>query len=339
MGRPVTVPYPFPPLVPDDPEIVAERLAAALQAAWDDLAAEHQRVVDTIEAGRREPALRWLRDFLAAVEHYQAEVEAQARAFVTGHLPARYRAGALTVGQGFAWTQAHTEALVSLASDTYADFLGRSQQAGQTSARFAAAVRRGARVEVPKGVAGGRTPEQAGRRLAERLRARGIHAVTYADGSRHTVGEWAHVAAVTKSGVAANVGTLNRSVEAGSPWVEVFDGPGCGWGSHNDGDKAGGSIRHATEAQSHPLSHPRCRRAFGPRPDVRTQRDAKLAEPVGPTVALRAVSEPAPRRDRDARRAALVARRARRTGQVDAAAPTVSWDDVLGTPSEGQGMT
>lgn len=65
----------------------------------------------------------------------------------------------------------------------------------------------------------------------------------------------------------AIAGTLNRSREAGVRFMEVFEGPGCGWASHQDPDKATGTLCSIEEAAAWPISHPRCGRAFGPRPD------------------------------------------------------------------------
>ena len=50
----------------------------------------------------------------------------------------------------------------------------------------------------------------------------------------------------------------DRYREAGIKAVEVFDGPGCGWTSHDDGDVANGSIRTINQAEAQPLSHPNC---------------------------------------------------------------------------------
>ncbi|MFJ3248478.1 hypothetical protein [Streptomyces sp. NPDC086782] len=79
---------------------------------------------------------------------------------------------------------------------------------------------------------------------------------------------WAGAATLAKSAVAYNAGTLNRCRELGVRFMEVFDGSGCGWTSHSDIDKANGTIRTVEEAAGWPISHPRCLRAFGPRPDL-----------------------------------------------------------------------
>lgn len=50
--------------------------------------------------------------------------------------------------------------------------------------------------------------------------------------------------------------------------VEVFDGLDCGWTTHQDTDKANRSVRTVEDAAEWPIPHPRCRRGFGPRPDL-----------------------------------------------------------------------
>lgn len=47
--------------------------------------------------------------------------------------------------------------------------------------------------------------------------------------------------------------------------VRVFDGDDCGWTSHDDPDKADGTIRTLDDAEEYPLSHPNCVRSFAPR--------------------------------------------------------------------------
>ena len=45
--------------------------------------------------------------------------------------------------------------------------------------------------------------------------------------------------------------------------VLVFDGSDCGWTSHEDLDKANGTVRTLVEARKHVIAHPNCGRAFG----------------------------------------------------------------------------
>lgn len=123
--------------------------------------------------------------------------------------------------------------------------------------------------KVPLLAAGNMTGKQAAKNLADRLADQhGLTHVVYRNGARIPVRAWAEAATLTKSAVAYNAGTLNRTRQARVRLVEVFDGGDCGWTSHQDLDKAAGSLRSVGEAAEWPISHPRCRRAFGPRPDT-----------------------------------------------------------------------
>lgn len=51
--------------------------------------------------------------------------------------------------------------------------------------------------------------------------------------------------------------------EGGIGSVLVFDGDDCGWTSHDDLDKADGTVRTLAEARKHVIAHPNCGRAFG----------------------------------------------------------------------------
>ncbi|WP_328624050.1 hypothetical protein OHA88_02775 [Streptomyces sp. NBC_00353] len=157
----------------------------------------------------------------------------------------------------------------SLASDSYADFLRRSQEEQRMAAAFYRAVREAARREVPLLAAGNTTALQAARSLADRLAAEHqLQYVIYRNGARVPVQAWAESATLAKSAVAYNSGTLNRAREAGVQNMEVFDGIGCGWTSHKGPDKATGTLRTVEDAAAWPIAHPRCGRAFGPRPDA-----------------------------------------------------------------------
>lgn len=74
----------------------------------------------------------------------------------------------------------------------------------------------------------------------------------------------AFLIAQTETGNAFNRSALAGYASTGLvDFVEVFDGPDCGWTTHSDPDLAHGSIRSVQEAMQHALSHPRCQRAFG----------------------------------------------------------------------------
>ncbi|WP_327434685.1 hypothetical protein [Streptomyces sp. NBC_01236] len=173
------------------------------------------------------------------------------------------------VGGHFSWTLIHTEALQPLASDSYADFLRRSEEEQRMAAQFYRAVRDAARREVPLLASGHTTALQAAKALADRLAVEHQLAyVIYRNGARMPAKAWAEAATLAKSAVAYNAGTRNRARESGVQFMEVFDGAGCGWTSHQDPDKATGTLRTVEDAAAWPISHPRCLRAFGPRPDI-----------------------------------------------------------------------
>ncbi|WP_073947625.1 hypothetical protein [Streptomyces kebangsaanensis] len=264
--------YEFPPLTPGDAETVAARVAAVLEDAWQRLAAHQAAVIAAIgDNARSRMVADRLAQFQAAIVDFQCRVDVEALAFVSRQLPHLYEEGARAAARAasghFTWTLIHREALQSLASDSYADFLRRSEEQQRMAAQFYRAVRDAARREVPQLAAGHTTALQAAKALADRLAAE--HQLTYViyrNGARMPVQVWAEAATLAKSAVAYNAGTLNRAREAGVQWMEVFDGVDCGWTSHKDPDKATGTLRTIEEAAAWPISHPRCTRAFGPRP-------------------------------------------------------------------------
>lgn len=276
--------YEWPPLPVLDPDQAATILAERLGVAYDDLQAELERVLaDPRTIHRRDLVEAWIQEFQQAIADFRAQAAAEVQRFLDLHLVHRYAEGAETVlgGQPMTWTQAHETAVTSLALDTYDDFLQRSNEAGRASDEMVRVVREAARTELPKAATGARTAVQAADRLEQRIREAGLDHVVYRDGTQVPVRHYARMAARTKSAVAFNAGTLNElhAMEVG--YVEVFDGPECGWTSHEDPDKASRSIRSVADAALHPISHPNCRRAFGPRPDVTSDEEAKTAEPFG----------------------------------------------------------
>lgn len=103
--------------------------------------------------------------------------------------------------------------------------------------------------------------------LVDGLPAQSLTHVTYRNGARVPVRAWAEAATPAKSAEAYNTGTLNRSREVDVSFVEVFDGSDCRWTNHGDPDKANHTVRTVEEAAEWPISHLRCLRALGPRPD------------------------------------------------------------------------
>ncbi|WP_051812145.1 hypothetical protein [Kitasatospora sp. MBT63] len=266
--------YDWPPLVPGDADEVARRVAAVLEDAWQRLHARQAAVIAAFADNWRAPhVLATLEEFKRAIEDFHRAVDDEAAQFVGRQLPHLYEQGATAAasasGARFTWTLIHREALRALAADSYGDFLRRSQETGRMADAFYRAARAAARREVPLLTTGNVTARQAARALADRLAASShLEYVIYRNGARVPIRAWAEAATLAKSAVAYNAGTLNQARENGVTYVEVFDGPDCGWTSHTDPDKATRTLRTLDEAADWPISHPRCRRAFGPRPAI-----------------------------------------------------------------------
>ncbi|MCX4858359.1 hypothetical protein [Streptomyces canus] len=266
--------YDFPPLTPGDAATVAARVAAVLEDAWQRLAAQQRAVLAQFADSPRTPhTVATLEEFKQAIHAFRRRVDQETQQFVQRQVPHLYAAGAQTAAEAldvtFTWTTFHRAALQSLAADSYADFLRRSQEAERMANQFYRAAREAARREVPLLAAGNMTAKQAAKNLAARLAAEHeLTHVVYRNGARVPVRAWAEAATLAKSAVAYNAGSLNRTRQAGVAMVEVFDGLDCGWTTHQDTDKANRTVRTVEDAAEWPISHPRCRRGFGPRPDL-----------------------------------------------------------------------
>ena len=69
----------------------------------------------------------------------------------------------------------------------------------------------------------------------------------------------------TEMAQSQNLGTVARYRESGIVQaVQIVDGDGCGWTSHNDGDIADGTIRSLSDFEAWPTSHPNCIRSASP---------------------------------------------------------------------------
>ena len=274
------MPYPYPPLVPVSPAALAATYGASLGRAWRDVQGRYDAVLASANLIRKEETLAQLAELLAEVERFQGLVGATAARLAGVDIPVQYAVGARRAdrfGSPFAWTGMHEEAAGLLGADSYADLLRNSEEAGRTSQAFARQVRTVARERGAFTATGRYTSAQVGAQLADRLRATGLSVVTYANGAQVPMGAYTEMAVLTKAAVANNAGSVNRYAELGIGWVEVMDGSGCGWTSHDDMDRANGSIRTLEDAANHPIAHPRCRRALGARPDVTNAKEAAAA--------------------------------------------------------------
>jgi hypothetical protein len=259
---------------PPEVEALSAELRAAYRTAWEEITAEQARLADDATAFRRRARLRELQ---AMVEDRTATLDEQARVWLSQDYPAVYRMGAEAAAgvldEPFRWTTPDQSAINLLAQDAFEDLLAATANVRDSTKALIRAV---ARDRALVGRIVGETAQQSARRVARELRRRGITAVVYADGSRHGLAEYSEMVLRTKTAVAYSAGGLNVGQRAGVRFFEVLDGPGCGWTSHDDPDKANGTIRSIEECATAVIAHPNCQRSLSPRPDVT---DPELAEP------------------------------------------------------------
>lgn len=233
-------------------ELLADPRRAATAARLALLQAEVERELTALDRN----AARWIRTNLAQV-------------YATGGTVAAADIG----GAPFVWNAAHREAFRIHAQDLYDDLLSATRYVRRDTKRF---IREAARLRSLY-VTTGETAKAGGRQLARELADHGIAAVRYSNGARHGLQEYAEMAIRTKTAVAYNEGAIQQGEQDGINWYECFDGPGCGWTTHGSPDQALGKIVTADEARANPISHPNCRRSFGPRPDVTSKKEARTA--------------------------------------------------------------
>jgi hypothetical protein len=240
--------------------------------------------------------------------------QATSRFITEGRFQDIYAAGAnvaaAATGLPFSFTAPHRAAIEVLAQDTFDDVLTATKFIERDAKDF---VRKIGRNLTGFKLTSGVPVKAQARRLADDLRReftrRGMAAVTYVDGSRHSFGEYSEMLLRTKTGVAYNMGTLNHGRAAGITHYELLDGSLCGLTSHHDPELANGLIVTGEVAASYPLAHPNCRRSVNPRPDI-TAANA----PTAPSVQSQAAREDQARFEAELRRQqqARAGRRARR---------------------------
>ncbi|MFJ8442771.1 hypothetical protein [Kitasatospora griseola] len=246
--------------------------ADALTDAWERLSTAQTADLAAVATRRRAELAKALAQFTTALRAFQRTVDTAVRVLADRHLAAMYEAGATTaattLGTTFTWTSSHQHALRSLSADTYTDLLRHSQQTVRRAGQFHRAVRAAARRQTPTALTG-RTALQAAKTFADQLAAaHPLDRIIYRSGARMPVRAGAEAATLARTAVAYNAGTLAVAREHGIRIVEVFDGYDCGWTSHPDPDKATRTLRTVEDAAQWPISHPRCTRTFGLRPDV-----------------------------------------------------------------------
>lgn len=279
--------------------------------------AERTIVAEALETAsdRRRARLTELR---ATVEAELARLRDASAEWATNELPAVWASGASSAG-GFTWTVAHRHAIAEFIGRFWDDVVGLTDTLDKNARSWLLTE---ARRETALSLIEGRTAPQAARSLTRTLAVTedaigDLTFVTYKDGSRRRFADYADMLIRTNTANAYNAGTLTQLRELGIGWCEVFDGAGCGWTSHNDAEKANGRIVTLEEAGEQLLSHPRCRRSFGGRPDITSVEQAAEGSPSTTEEQRAAAAEM-----EQAREAAFAARRARQARAERAAART-----------------
>lgn len=281
---------------------IADPLIEAYRSAWEKVMAEQERILDDPRQWRRS---RRLTEMSRTIGRVMDDVDGEMSIWLSRQYPRAYGVGlvdgAAAAGTSPVWSTIHQEAVEQLAYGVYEDLLAATTHVKDTTKDL---IRLLAREAGTGSLIAGETAQGAGRGLAKKLAENGIAAVIYKDGSRHGLADYADMNLRTTTALGYNNGTLNAAPQV-ALW-EVFDGPGCGWTTHTDGDQALGKIVTRDEALAFPISHPRCRRAFGPRPDLNAPASAK--EGLGSVSPSQVVSQ----RTQDAER---LARQQRTSGR------------------------
>jgi hypothetical protein len=261
----------------------ARELLSLYQAAQAEIERRLREIAADPRKRRQASKLRAIsREVTQAMEGLRQE----SKAWLEGRLPAVYGLGgsdaALRLGEVFSWGAVDGEAVKALASEAWGNVLDATSYVDRSTKRW---VRDQARRQSAAALIEGRTPEEAARiftrSAGEVADAFGgpVGMVRYADGSLRTLEDYADTLFRTTTARAYNVGAINTMSQLGTEWCELLDGFGCGLTSHDDPVKANGLIIRVSEAALYPLSHPRCRRAISPRPDVRSVEAARAAQP------------------------------------------------------------
>ena len=274
--------------MPQPAEVVnaSAQAIAIYRASADRLHAEQQRILAGIA---RNPGL-WRRgdrvaELLVAVEAEISFLRAPTRSYAQRVLPAIYGRGGVDSGlvQGdWTWSQFHRGAIAEIIRSDYAEVARALAVLDADAAQW---VRSTSRALTASAVLEGRTPDEVARAMRKVAPnvigrdgiARPLAGTIYRNGTKMPLGPYLQMLIRTQTALAYNLGTLNTVLDAGVLYVEILDGNECGLNGHDDTVKANGRIMLATEAITYPISHPNCRRAFAPRPDITNAREARLA--------------------------------------------------------------
>lgn len=269
----------------DDRQELTALIAAAvaqLTRTWSILHTSQTTLLEAleqIERGRAVGRTRRIREALATFNSAVAEYDRAARGFAerwaAQDLPVAYRDGAVRAlraaeqdAQLFTWTTEHQAAITGLTAPFWADLIRRITEAVRRAQAFARAAQ-------------GAVRATSGIDTAALLAEHPLDTIVYADRARHPVHSWARSALSWQGVVTANAGAVNTArLELSAEWMEVRDGPECGWVNHPDTDHADGTIRSLEECATYPSAHHGCIREFYPRPDLTGRTDIASGDPA-----------------------------------------------------------
>lgn len=238
-----------------------------LESSWDEV---EQRLGAIAADPARFRERRRLREVQGEINRLMDLVDRGALRWTQEGLPLAYTAGvdqmANDIGIGSQFTRVHRQALEQMQRGAMRDVLTATRYVRRDAKRLIGEI---GRKRIDQALVTGRaTAEGIGKEIRKLLKDRGLAAVRYANGAHIGMGQYGQMLARTVTARAYSRGSLIEGDRQGVTMFEVFDGPDCGWSGHRDFDKANGSLRQYSECRDNEISHPNCRRAFGPRPDV-----------------------------------------------------------------------
>jgi hypothetical protein len=259
---------------------LARDLLALYTVAWNRIVAEEQQIQDEWATLPRPRRMQRLETLQQVVEQLMDHADEAALRFATDDLPQAYLLGAIDSGYApLKWADPDLHAVHQLATDTY-DQLLKATRFVRRSTKIL--VRTLAREQVGIKLLTGQTAVQAGRELADVFANQGIAAITYANGARVGLTQYAEMLTRTQTALAYNQGNYNQFTAADIGFVECFDGPDCGLDGHDDEEKPNGRVYDLSVMDEFPISHPNCQRSWGARPDVTSAQEAADAAGTAP---------------------------------------------------------
>src|SRR4051794_35484693 len=224
----------MPPVTVDDP--AADALIQAYSDAWDAIQIRLQELVDDPRAATKRARLR---EMQAEIGRQMARLDDETDNYVQQSFPEQYARAmasgyaeaAGTVGD-FLFTQADRQAVALLGADLLRDLAAARLRVQQSTRTL---IRKVGNDAALRAVLQGDTARQASREMRRVLQDNGIHAVTYANGARHGLKSYAEMVVRSQTAIAYNIAVIT-GMERGSDtalFLEVFDGPSCGWEYHD----------------------------------------------------------------------------------------------------------